>query len=364
MGYIMFVWWLACTVSQEKNDAVPVSDATATAHDSADEGTAEPLDSAVEPSEDLGAPLHEVGVLNRTTWNSYAQPLDITVWYPSSDDIVERYTYGWVGFEFEGGAQEELTALCGEPRPVIVHSHGNASVGWELYPLHERLASEGYIVVAPDHPSNTFYANTGLTAALTVQRPRDIQVSFDWLLEQSANPDSVLFGCVDPNEGYIASGFSFGGYTAYVLAGALVNDALGEPTIDLGDSRVQAALVYAPWSAFILGEGTRALEVPVLSLDSARDLTVGADASVLFSSVKSTPRASGQFLNGGHFTFAPQYCPYLPVDNGCGEDNVDPELAMAIIIERSVFFLEQTMVGETAGELDSSAEFSWHVWME
>ena len=124
---------------------------------------------------------------------------------------------------------------------------------------------------------------------------------------------------------------SFGGYTAYVLAGALVNDALGEPTLDFKDSRVHSAMVYAPWTAFVLDDGTQALEVPIMSLNSAEDLTVGDDADVLFSSVISLPRALGRFTSGGHFTFVPQYCAVLPSNNGCGSDNIDPDRAMMII---------------------------------
>ena len=352
----MFLYWLACAVPSQSL----VAEVTTSSADSPTDTSVTIEDSAIEYADPV---TFDVGLLNADTWSSSAQRLFIKVWYPANNADGSPYVYGWTGFQSVGAAQENLTAVCTEPRPLIVHSHGNASVNWELYLLHEHLAANGYIVVAPDHPGNTFYANTTLTAALTVQRPQDIRDTVDWIFEQSRNPSHPLFGCVDPDAGYTVSGYSFGGYTAYMLAGALANDVFGSPSIDMSDARVTAAMVYAPWSVFILDDGTQALTVPVLSLVSANDLTVGNDGDVLFSSVTSAPRAHGRFETGGHFTFAPQYCPYLPSGNGCGSGNIDPSRAMGVIQAATVWYLNHLRQIDTA-PVSQTDEFQWQFWTE
>lgn len=354
---MMFIVIYSCIQLPEK--MVSVDSAVALNDESPDSGELTNTNDSAELETQVD---FSIGIYTDSTISNSLLPLNIDIWYPSEDNSGALHTYGWPGFEFSGAAQEGLSAACSEPRPVIVHSHGNASLRWELYQLHESLAGEGYIVVAPDHSGNTFYANTSPTPILTVQRPQDVKDTFDWLVLESSDPNSLMHGCVDASAGYIVSGYSFGGYTAYVTAGALVNDALGEPSILQNDERVQAVLVYAPWTAFILDEGVSNITVPVLSLGSNRDLTVEEDEATLFSHVQSLPRASGRFPDGGHFTFTPQYCSVLPENNGCGDDNIDPELAMSHITESTIIFLEHLKSGVSLDAVQSSELFEWQFW--
>lgn len=103
----------------------------------------------------------------------------------------------------------------GEGLPLIVISHGYG--GWYLghQDTAEALADAGFIVVAINHP-HANYADmsraNGLQALL--RRPLDIKRTIDFMLD--AFPDAKR---IDPHRvGFY--GFSQGGYTGLMLAGA------------------------------------------------------------------------------------------------------------------------------------------------
>ena len=227
--------------------------------------------------------------------------------------------YGWDDFNFEGESFTDVQPACDEPRPVMVHSHGDQSVGWEMFFLHEFAATHGWLVLAMDHPGNTLYGSSQDYGELFSQRPADVMDAYDWLVTESADPGSPLSGCVDESDGYVATGYSFGGYTAYATSGALVNGIEGRETLDHSDDRVTAVVTFAPWNASgSLSTGTSAITVPVLTLGADRDERVGTQYQDLFSSVTAIPRVLGGFVNAGHLSFAAIYC-FVPGD-GCGPD--------------------------------------------
>lgn len=53
-----------------------------------------------------------------------------------------------------------------EPWPVIVMSHGDAGSRYNMQSVCEHLASQGYVVIAPDHTGNSPYAMIGMDPAL------------------------------------------------------------------------------------------------------------------------------------------------------------------------------------------------------
>ena len=296
-----------------------------------------------------------------TITGSSLDALYVYAWYPTADSGGASRTYGWTGFEFTGGAQADAAPACEETRPVMVHSHGNSSLAWEMYGVMEFMASHGWIVVAPDHAGNTLYANTEDFFTLVWRRPQDIRDSFDWLVEQSEDPSSDLYGCIDPDAGYVASGYSFGGYTAMVGAGALVNDATG-PTYDFGDPRIWAVSTYAAWNAYeALTTGTAAIGVPAITFGGLRDTTVFTQWRDLHDEISSTPRAMATFPDAGHFSFAPIYC--WSRGDGCGSDYVDPEAVLSDTATSILAFLEHLRGRSGALEqlAPESDELRWEV---
>lgn len=105
--------------------------------------------------------------------------------------------------------------IAGEKLPLIIISHGYG--GWYLghHDTAEALADAGFIVVAINHP-HANYADMSRANGLgvLVERPVDIKRTIDFML--TASPDA---GKIDPQSvGFY--GFSQGGYTGLVIAGA------------------------------------------------------------------------------------------------------------------------------------------------
>jgi predicted dienelactone hydrolase len=223
----------------------------------------------------------------------------------------------------------------------------------------EFLATHGWIISAPDHTGNTMYDDTGNFNQVLARRPIDIKNSFDWLVAQSDDPESGMYGCVDESAGYAVSGFSFGGYTAYATGGALVNNLAGTPSEDYSDERVWGIVTIAPWYAYYLTTGTSEIDVPVMSIGGNRDDTVGTDYQNLHASITSTPRVLGAFPNAGHLTWHPIYC--WSNGNGCGPDYVDQDDATEVLKTSVTAWLEHLRGKEGAIEQLSKlgSELSW-----
>jgi predicted dienelactone hydrolase len=105
--------------------------------------------------------------------------------------------------------------IAGERLPLVVLSHGYG--GWYLghHDTAEALADSGVVVVAINHP-HANYADMSRANGLSalIGRPADIKRTIDFMLTDF--PDSAK---IDPQRiGFY--GFSQGGYTGLVLAGA------------------------------------------------------------------------------------------------------------------------------------------------
>lgn len=103
----------------------------------------------------------------------------------------------------------------GEKRPLIVISHGFGGTNLSHHDTAEALANAGFVVVAINHPDDTA-ANTEKQHSLKalISRPTDVKRVIDFMLGSS--PDAAN---IDPQSiGFF--GFSRGGYTGLVLAGA------------------------------------------------------------------------------------------------------------------------------------------------
>ncbi|MVA79311.1 dienelactone hydrolase [Agrobacterium vitis] len=105
--------------------------------------------------------------------------------------------------------------LEGENRPLIVISHGFGGTNLSHHDTAEALADAGFVVVAINHPDDTA-ANKQRQHNLKalISRPVDVKRVIDFMLGSS--PDAAR---IDPQSiGFF--GFSRGGYTGLVLAGA------------------------------------------------------------------------------------------------------------------------------------------------
>ncbi|TWB12502.1 putative dienelactone hydrolase [Rhizobium sp. ERR 1071] len=105
--------------------------------------------------------------------------------------------------------------IAGEELPLIIFSHGYG--GWYLghHDTAEALADAGFIVVAINHPhANHADMSRANGLGVLIERPADIKRIVDFML--GASPDAAR---IDPQRiGFY--GFSQGGYTGLVVAGA------------------------------------------------------------------------------------------------------------------------------------------------
>jgi len=171
----------------------------------------------------------KVGVTHRTflkddasyDWRgAKTHALTTTIWYPA--DAQAQETAQWVGdpenaFATAGcAAQDAPMAKTPAKFPLVLLSHGTGGSAPMMAWLGTRLAGDGYIAVAVNHPGNNAvdaYTVEGFT--LGWERAVDLSRVLDGMLG-----DEQFASRIDP-ERIGAAGFSLGGYTMMVIAGAV-----------------------------------------------------------------------------------------------------------------------------------------------
>ncbi len=151
--------------------------------------------------------------------------LHVVIWYPAAAGTkTEPIAIGPPGvpyFEESDGALDAPIAATPSPLPFIVVSHGTGGTSMDLSWLCAGLAARGYIVASVDHPgNNALEAPTVAGNAVWWLRADDLSRVIDGVLAMprfGARIDRARIG---------AAGFSLGGYTVLVLAGARSDDRL------------------------------------------------------------------------------------------------------------------------------------------
>ena len=254
------------------------------------------------------------------------EDVTVQIWYPTSDEMGDTVRYDNL---LDGDSWVDATPDCTASRPVVVFSHGNGGVRWQSAFNMHFLATHGFVVIAMGHPQNTFRdLDRNLFPEHTLQRPKDVKDTFDWLIQQGTTESNDLFGCINPEEGYAVMGHSFGGYTSFMASGATVELTQIEAacdraieaacriaslwqaesdatTISLHDPRIWAAITWSPWDAGgVLGDGMGAIDVPTLTLTGTLDELTPLDQ--VSSLANAAPDADYvQLIDAGHFSFAP-----------------------------------------------------------
>jgi len=187
--------------------------------------------------------------------------------------------------------------------PVVLFSHGNGGIRFQSLWLMVHLASHGYVVASPDHHGNTFVdIAAGMVEPIpdeALDRPKDMSFVLDQLLALSAAPSGFLAGSVD-GEHVGMSGHSFGGFTAFEMAGE-------DASFMLNDPRVDAILPLAPAAGFS-DAFFASIHVPALIAGGSLDTTTPFDGNQRepFSHLPSGASIVGlaEITDAGHFTFS------------------------------------------------------------
>lgn len=144
-----------------------------------------------------------------------ARPVEVTFWYPAAAGSRQEE---WRVAFFRPGPGAFSAPLPDSPRrfPLVLLSHGTGgsavSLGW----LARGLAARGHVVAAVNHHGNSgaepAYLPQGF--ALWWERAQDFHVVLEKVAAHPLLGERIDLGRVG------AAGFSLGGYTALLLAGA------------------------------------------------------------------------------------------------------------------------------------------------
>jgi predicted dienelactone hydrolase len=218
-------------------------------------------------------------------------------------------------------------------RPLVVHSHGTGGSHLGHHDTLEALARAGFIAAAVQHPRDNFLDQTGFATDLQlIGRPHHIVALIDGVL---AHP--TLGPLVDRARIGMA-GFSAGGYTALLVAGAVPDfslreayrravpndplrrraDAAGKqrrkPGLEIvADPRVRALVLMAPALGYLFDEaGLARVKVPVRLYRPAADEVLAHpwNAERIARMLPSRPEYE-VIERAGHYVFLPPCPPAL-----------------------------------------------------
>ena len=261
---------------------------------------------------------HPVGVRTfHRTDKTRLRTLPVEVWYPADDehagqdldpDTQDHFQPMSLSPPVPQAAVRDAAPAEGEPRPLLIFSHGFGGTGRQTTHLCTHWASHGYVVAAMDHVGNTTEdvmaaAAQPVDPATLLERlksfaaDRPVDVSF--VIDRMVAGDAGL--TVDPDRVGV-SGHSFGGWTTLASAGM--------------DPRIRAALPLAPaggqssqWQSSIADRLADALamswerEVPTLFLVAEHDVVLPLDSMHDLIERTPHPRRAVNLLNADHFHF-------------------------------------------------------------
>jgi predicted dienelactone hydrolase len=177
----------------------------------------------------LAAHASPVGERHLTTTDASAALRDaahqptvrVTVWYPAAAGVTEqRIDLGPPGkpYFIVGAVAEDAAFADATPRPAILFSHGYGGTARMMAWFGVPLARAGYVVIAVDHPGNNGADKmTPAGALMPWDRVQDLAAALS-----AAEADPVIGPHIDGRRVGVA-GFSAGGFTALVAAGAQVD---------------------------------------------------------------------------------------------------------------------------------------------
>jgi len=256
------------------------------------------------------------GITQLTTSGEYEVP--VAIWYPTKATQVS-----WNAGPYMIDATPDAPIAEGK-HPLIILSHGSGGSEFGHTDLAQTLARHGYIVAAPRHLGDSYDAPEGRgTKVQTYGRPWQIEATLDAVLNDKR------FSLAIDNARIGMTGFSAGGYTTLIMAGAKPDFALhgaycaahADDTRLCGmnkkaesaytmpgwhlpvETRIRAALVMAPLSVMFDEKGVADIKIPlkVYKASDDQELRNPWNTDHLLS-VLPTSVEHGE-VQGGHFVF-------------------------------------------------------------
>lgn len=253
-------------------------------------------------------------------------PMPAIVFYPTKSDGGSTQ----VG-PFTIAATREAAPAAGT-YPLIVHSHGTGGSHLGHHDTLAALARAGFVAAAVEHPRDNFHDSSGFATDLQlIGRPHHIVALIDGVLAHaSVGPlvDRARIGM---------AGFSAGGYTTLLIAGAVPDfalqadyrravpydplrkraDAAGKqrrkPDLKVvADPRVRAIFLMAPALGYVFDKaGLAKVDVPVrLYRPTADEVLAHPWNAERIAQMLPKPPEYQLVQGAGHYVFLPP-CPML-----------------------------------------------------
>ncbi|MCB9681208.1 MAG: hypothetical protein H6733_07020 [Alphaproteobacteria bacterium] len=252
----------------------------------------------------------------------------VEVWYPAvASTGGPKGAYTFLGVDFPAEAWRDALPDPTAPRQLVAFSHGLGGVRQQNYTMCERLASFGFIVVAPEHPGTTtleYLSSFGNLGPALVRRPFTVRAAVDAVI------DGAIDGLVpaDPDH-YAVIGHSLGALTAMAVAGGrmsgpgyeaacgaddppkacrligpLTYDAADVDTYATPDDRVVATILQSPGGLYGFEDGTLAALPEPLVLGATLDTVLDyEDETVPVFDALAAPTAMATFEGAGHYGY-------------------------------------------------------------
>lgn len=278
------------------------------------------------------------------------------------------------------------------PRPLIVISHGLGSDRSSFAYLAQHLASYGFAVAVPEHPgSDTSHLQAlfqGTAERVSsprefLDRPLDITYLLDEL-DHLSQSDPTFHGHLNLQAVGVV-GQSYGGYTAFALAGAKLNFqqlqtncrsldrslnlslvlqclALQLPNQDyhLADPRIKAAIAIDPIDRSIMGQSSlRQIQIPTMIVAGSADTVAPALREQIqpFTWLTTDAKYLALIDGGTHFSTIAE-SPHAVVPVPASVIGRDPALARRYMRALSVAFFQTYVAKQPDYRLFLSAAYA------
>jgi dienelactone hydrolase len=189
-----------------------------------------------------------------------APELHVDVWYPAVRSAKPTASYSLLpGIDFPARLARAGARPAPGSFPLVLYSHGSGAFAHIATFFTEVVASNGYVVVATNHPGDTIIdaylrqltgESLDIAAAIDL-RVGDLRRIITAITRRRADPRTPFLRFVDVDH-VVASGHSLGGAGAIALAAA--------------DRRVDAVIAMDATWGFISADRLAAVHVPVLLL--------------------------------------------------------------------------------------------------
>lgn len=301
-----------------------------------------------------------------------ARLLTIETWYPTEAgqdeapisalvvDADDRATYDTLLAAAPAGCPSLVTAATVDATPatgtwpVVAMSHCHSCTRFSTVTVAERLASHGFVVVAPDHAGNTLFDELdGSSLPLDTDTLAIREADLGFALDQALT-GQLVSGLVVDGDQVGVYGHSFGAVTAAIL----LQDRLGQ-----GSAPIAGMFVGAPpENPFLAGVSMENLDAPLMFQSLAEDHSVGEAGNLLIeSNFNAAPNSAWWFelVDAGHWSpsdLVGLTAGFMP---GCGEDTrestgeafiyMDPVEGRALSASLAAAFFTLSVKGDSAG---------------